>query len=117
MAERKKPQTDFVEDSSQADNSDLRVKTLSKNDFNNVIRFLKTAPLESIKQVRTETYNNLKRLQVKRDLDACPGGIPKGSDQVDTGTLIAWLRGVEKQYEKAVAQVIAIDACCCKRFE
>lgn len=117
MAQRKKPQTEFVKDSSSADGTNKRLTHLSKNHFNNVVRFVKTAELEAVKQLRSETYNNLKRLNLKRDLSACPVGIPKGSDQVDVGTLIRFLRGIEETHEKAVQQLIALDAACCKRFE
>lgn len=117
MAERKKPQTDFVEDSSAADDTVLAEKELQKGHFNNVLRFVKSAPLESVRPVRTETYNALKRLQVSRDFSKAKSGIPKGSDQVDVGTLVKWLRSIEKPNEKAIEQLVILDAVCCGRFE
>lgn len=117
MAERKNPQTEYVEDSSAADDTDLRQTHLPKKHFNTYVRFVKSAPIDSVKQVRTETYNNLKRLGVKRDLTKAPGGVPKGSDQVDVGTLVRFLRSIDSSHTKAVEQLIALDAACCKRFE
>ena len=119
MAPRKKPVTEPQMDSSQADTTEKWEHHLSKNEFNNVIRFIKNAPIVSINQLRTETWNNMKRLQVKRNLAKAPSGVPKGSDQVDIGTLITHLRSIQptKSNEKAVEQLIAIDAALCKRFE
>lgn len=115
MAVRKKPQTEYVPDSSCADDTDLRLCHLSKKDFSTYIRFIKTTGLENVKLVRTETFNALKRVQAKRDVEACPAGIPSGSDQADVGTLVRWLRSVEKTHEKAIRQLIMLDAACCQR--
>lgn len=121
MAERKKPETepqlskDELKHQSST-NADRTATHLSKKHFNNVIRYIKLTNIDTVKQIRTETWNNLKRLQVKRDLSKAPSGVPKGSDQVDVGTLVSFLRGIEKTHEKAVQQLLAIDAACQSRF-
>lgn len=115
MAQRKKPQTEHVSDSSEADNTDRRVCHLSRSDFNSFIRFIRNGSVESIKQVRTETFNALKRLGVKRDLTKAPTKTPNGSDQSDVGTLIKFLRGIEPTSETAIIQLIVLDAAACQR--
>lgn len=122
MATRKKPETNpsptkDEKKTQKTINQNLNQDHLSKADFNSVVRCLKTASIDSVKQVRTETYTALKRLQVKRDLSKAVKGVPKGSDQFDVGSLVNWIRKVLPEQTKAVEQVIALDAVCCKRSE
>lgn len=122
MAERKKPQTEPVLDNSAVrDNPKLEkskvVKALSKQHFNNVIRFIKKAPLERVLTLRTVSFNTLKRLQVKRDPSKVVVGIPKGSDHGDVGTLKTWMDSVTPKNKRAVKQIVQIDATCCARSE
>lgn len=120
MAERKKPQTEPVLDNSAAKaNPKLEkskvVKELSKEHYNNVIRFAKNASLERVNTLRTVTYNTLKRLQVKRNLKKAVSGIPKGSDHGDVGSLKTWMDSINRNDKKAVRQIVAIDATCVVR--
>ena len=120
MANRKKRQTSTiltagelaVQDEVNANKTQVH---LSKSHFNNVVRYLKVCPLNNAQQIRTLTYNTLKRLQVKRDLSKAPKGIPGGSDQFDGGSLLNWMDSILPADTKAVEQVIALDALCCQR--
>lgn len=120
MAERKKPQTDPVLDNSAVNANPKLERTkvvthLNKMHYNNVIRFIKRAPLDRVLVLREVTYNTLKRLQVKRDESKAVAKVPDGSDHGDVGTLKTWMDSLTKNDKKAIKQVVAIDATCVAR--
>jgi hypothetical protein len=89
---------------------------LPKNQFNNVIRVLKTAPIDRVRQIRTMTFKTLKRLEVERDFTYGIIKTPKGSDQVDVGAIVTWLNKIQPGEEAAIKQLLSIDATACKRI-
>lgn len=114
MAERKKPHVDPVMDNSFGNESDKSISALSKPHFNNLIRYVKRSGLEQALNIRTATHATLKRVGARRDKSKAAQGIPKGSDQVDVGSLITWLNSVTTD-KKSIRQVVALDATCCAR--
>lgn len=90
---------------------------LPRSGFFNIIRLIHKLPLDHIAQIRSVTYETLKRLGVKRDLEKAVTAIPKGSSQVDVGTIVAWMRKIQAKDKRAIRQLVAIDATVCKRGE
>ena len=90
--------------------------SLSVNSMNNVVRLVKLASFDKVKQLRTVTYEAMKELGVKRDLKLARTDTPAGSDQWDTGSIILWIRKVKPDQKAAVKQVRVIDATLCSRM-
>jgi len=88
---------------------------LPKQHMNNVIRLIHKATLDHVKGLRTASYNNLKRLELKRDLRLARKKIPAGSDQFDVGSIIVWMNQIPKNDKAAIQQLLAIDATACQR--
>ena len=84
--------------------------------MDNVIRLIKKVSLDHVKNLRTASYNNLKRLELKRDGRLARRKIPAGSDQFDLGSIITWMNQIPKTDKKAVRQLLVIDATCCRRL-
>jgi len=51
-------------------------------------------------------------LGVARDTTKAVPGAPKGSDQVDLGSVISWVKKVKVTDTVALAQLVQIDATC-----
>lgn len=94
-----------------------REYTLPSKHLDNVIRLIKMAPLDHVKQLRSAVWNNLKRLGLKRDLKLARKKIPKGSDQFDVGSIITWMGNIPKADAKAKQQLLVIDATACRRTD
>ena len=90
---------------------------LPPNHFSNVIRLIKNAPLDRAKVLKTATWETLRRLGVKRDPSKAVSGLPKGSDQGDIMSLVAWMYRIKPEDKEAVEQVVAIDATCYARVK
>jgi len=90
--------------------------TLPTKHMDNVIRLLNTASLDHVKHLRTATWNNLKRLELKRDIRVARKKVPKGSDQFDLGSIITWMYNISKTDKKAIKQLLVIDATACRRM-
>ncbi|MCK9570106.1 hypothetical protein M0R72_14275 [Candidatus Pacearchaeota archaeon] len=85
---------------------------LPQNHFNNVIRMVRSSASERVLILRNATYNALKALGVARDTTKAVPGAPKGSDQVDLGSVISWVKKVKVTDTVALAQLVQIDATC-----
>lgn len=110
-----------------------RSTPLNRTHFDNTITMIKSSPLDRVLQMKTVTYNALKRLGEKRDTSMVVDKNPKGSTQFDTGSFIAWVNGVlpvpkkpgkgaaddvRQAYRDAmqcIDQLLAIDATLCDR--
>ncbi len=90
--------------------------SLDKTQFRNLVRAIKNMGLDRVKNIRTVSFESLKRLKVKRDLTKAVKGIPKGSDQYSEAAVFNWLRKVGPTNKRAVSQVIAIDATAVSRM-
>jgi hypothetical protein len=91
---------------------------MPKSHFKSVIRQIKKSRLDQVKILRIATHAALKRWGVRRNLKRAVKGIPDGSDQQNFGSVIGWIKkipGKSDVSEKAVNQVIAIDATCVVR--
>lgn len=88
--------------------------------FDSVIRQIKRGRLDQVTILLGATHAALKRWGVRRNLKHAVKGIPDGSDQQNFGSVIGWIKkipGKSDVSEKAVNQVIAIDATCVVRSE
>jgi hypothetical protein len=85
---------------------------LPQNQFNNVIRMVRRSEAERVLVLRNATFNALKALGVKRDLSMVVVGMPTGSNQVDIGSVIAWVKKIKLSDTAAIAQLLQIDATC-----
>jgi len=89
---------------------------LPKNHFNNIIRAVKLGQINRVREIRTATFHALKRLGVERDLKYGIRKTPAGSDQVDIGSIVTWLKKITLEDSAAIKQLITIDATACKRM-
>ncbi len=92
-------------------------KHLPDNHFNTVIRVVKMSSLDVVKEIKTATFFALKRLGAKRRVVNAKRKIPAGSDQIDIGSFITWMNKVQVGDEKAIEQIVAIDATACRRVD
>jgi len=84
-------------------------KHLPPEHFNTVIRMIKTARVDVANSIRVATQTAMDRLGVGAGRTRAVKGLPKGSDQVDVGSLVAWLAKVNKEDTEAVAQIVVIN--------
>lgn len=83
---------------------------LPRNQFRNIIRVINKSGIDLSSSIRQITYDALKRLGVKRDLTKAKSGIPRGSDQVDLGSIKTWLSKIQVSNVDAIKQLVVIDA-------
>lgn len=83
---------------------------LPKNQFNNVIRLLRRADIETVNTIRNVTYRKMKELGLKRDVSKAAQSTPNGSDQVDVQSLVVWINAIKPDEKRAQWQLIEIDA-------
>ena len=91
------------------------MEPMAKNQYLNVIRIAREEPLEVVTWLQTVTWATLRRLNVGRDSTKAVTKTPNGSKQVDVGSIRDWMNRVARTDEKAIAQIVAIDATCVKR--
>jgi hypothetical protein len=92
-----------------------RLKTLSG--INNVVRLIKTSSIDKASFLRDRTAERLEELGVQPDASKAVKGIPAGSDQVDTQSVMAWLRNVNRGDKAAIDQLISLNATAEARLE
>lgn len=83
---------------------------LPKDQFFTALRLVKRSDINVVTHLRTATFQNLNRLGLERDESKAVGNTPKGSDQVDTGSLVTWMRGIKPDERKACEQLVTLDA-------
>jgi hypothetical protein len=88
---------------------------LDKDIFNNIIRAVKKGQLDRAKQIRTLTFLKLKELGLNRNASKAVDKTPAGSDQIDVGSVVAWVQKIQADDAKAVGQLITLDATAHKR--
>ena len=88
---------------------------LSPQFFNDTIRFLKQAPIGTVQVFLVSSKATLKRLHAKRRPENAVAGIPVGSDQVNTGNLVAWMNRLQRGQNRAIRQLVALDATALSR--
>lgn len=109
-------QTEPVLDNSAGDEPLKIEKALPKESFQNVLKFILTSALEQVGPLRHETFQALRRLGAARDESKATFKFNKNaSSQVDVGSIIGWIRGVDGTDADAVEQLIALDATCVAR--
>jgi hypothetical protein len=60
--------------------------------------------------LKVAVSNTMDRLKLAADPTKAVAGLPAGSDQFDSGSIITWLNKIGPADRRAVRQVIAIDA-------
>lgn len=93
------------------------VAKMPTSHFDTVIRMLKRAESDRVKQVRMASFRNLKRLGVKRDVSKAVVKLPKGSDQVDVGSVVTWMDKIKPENKSAIRQLVAMDATSVRRMQ
>ena len=118
MALRKKPQTEYVKDSSVADNTDLTVHMLGPNDFDRYIKMCFNGKVDSVSQLCETAKIHLGRIKVKPNVSKAVEKIPdNASNNVNPQSLYVWMEKLSKRHRKAVAQLVALHATACRRLE
>ena len=93
------------------------VAKMPTSHFDTVIRMLKRAESDRVKQVRMASFRNLKRLGVKRDVSKAVVKLPTGSDQVDVGSVVTWMDKIKPENKSAIRQLVAMDATSVRRMQ
>ena len=114
MAERKKPQTDPVPDSSHSDADNLADvgiggPEMSKLTYNSVIRGINRGPVSRAWTIRTAAFDTLKRLGLKATGTPYKR-TPAGSDHLDVQSVVVWMHKVTACDKKAIKLVQSIYA-------
>ena len=87
------------------------IKELDASQFGTAIRTIKNTQREVAVQIRHMTHKRLKELGVPRDTSKAVAGIPKhGTNDVNPRGLYEWMDRIESEDEKAIEQLVAIDA-------
>jgi hypothetical protein len=118
MAQRKAPQTEPVLDSAgrQQQAATNIIAELPKADFHKVLHYVQNSSQEQARQLRTATFNTLKRLGVKRDTSRAIDRAVRSDGRLgDTRSIVVWMNRIAPGDKKAVDQLLVIDACCVKR--
>lgn len=90
--------------------TDLDVRTLAKQDLNNVVRFIKRGGAESIIVLRAGLSEEMTRLGLSPNAGLAIAAMPEGSDQVNVRGVFEWAAKIQKGDRRAKAQLLAIDA-------
>ena len=83
---------------------------LSKQQFDRVIRFVKTGGHHSVETLAVFCAQHLERLKLTSDIDHAIDGIPEGSDQCDVRSFDEWMSKITKGCKRAKLQLLQIDA-------
>jgi hypothetical protein len=89
---------------------------MPKQDLNSVLRFVRRGNFDSVRQLRSVTFEKLYKLGVPRNVRLAPRGkCPYGSDHVDVGSLRDWMSRVSVEDVECVQQIQVIDAAAVAR--
>jgi hypothetical protein len=87
------------------------VKELPKDQFNTIVRWIKTVDSDRLKQLACIADAGMKRLRLKnRPRRAVGGEAPAGSDCYNSDSVQTWMSRVEPGDDAAVRQIVAIHA-------
>ena len=95
---------------------DLVQIALQKRHLNSMIRQLKTQKLDHAESMLLATKTAMRRLRLRPDPSKAAEGVPKGSDQCDVGSFIAWTNKITKVDTEAIQQLIKIHATAAARM-
>ncbi len=85
-------------------------KELPQNQFDNVIRWIKNEKEERLQQLDGAIAKHAGRLRVRLNPSLAVKGIPSGSDQFDSGSIVEWLEKIKKSDTVAKQQVAILLA-------
>ena len=117
MANRKSPQTEFVPDSSVADDTILSINTLGPGDFDRYVKICFNGSAEPVQQLMGAAAVHLKRIGVKPNPSKAVAKFnPDASDAFNLQNLYRWMEKLTKRHRKAVAQLVALHATASRRL-
>ena len=122
MAERKNTNTQPVLDNSAlAADPDLEksktVYALAKTQYRSIIHQVQSADKNTVSTFVTATKAKLAELGVPRELNRGHRNKAQGSDQIDPGSFLAWVRGIVAEDTDSITQLLSIDATAEGRFK
>ncbi len=88
----------------------VQTVALGDRDFGTVVRMIKNGRVAQVDQLREGFGRAMKRLRLRTRGIAPVAGMPAGSDQVDVGSVFAWLDKVPRGDSAAKAQVAQLMA-------
>lgn len=117
MPQRARKQTEFVSDSSCADDTDLYTHLLGSNDFNRYVKMCFHGTTAAVDQLKQTAAAHLERIGVKPNLSKGISKCPEeASNNYNLQSLYAWMVKLEKSHKKAVGQLIELHATACRRL-
>jgi len=91
-------------------------KRMPKHHFNNVVRWIKSCPLERVESFHVMCLDSMTRLELQPDPSKAVVGVPDGSDAVDFMSIKVWMDGVKENHRHAIRQIVAFDATVSQRL-
>ncbi len=85
-------------------------KALPENQLNNVIRWIKNENEVRLGQLNLAIRRTASRLGIRHNRRLSVKGIPAGSDQFDSGSVVEWLENVNMEDTEARQQVAVMLA-------
>lgn len=85
-------------------------KHLPPNEFNNVVRWIKTGSIDQLKHLKVVLAEGVERLGLRPRARHAVAGIPEGSDHIDSGSVRDWLAKVTPDDTEALAQITQLAA-------
>lgn len=86
------------------------ISKLPQNQFDNVIRWIKTADSDRLAQLQLAVKAAMQRLRIRSAPELACSGVPAGSDHFESGSIVEWLSKVTRQDMEASHQVCVLDA-------
>ena len=85
--------------------------SLDKGQIRALVAAIKSMHNEKANSLRRVSFDTLKRLGVKRDMEKAIAGIPSNTNlQFNEASVVAWMNNIDPNDTKAVKQLVAIDA-------
>lgn len=122
MAQRKAPQVEPVLDNSAVNEDPTLevskvIKHLPDNQFGTVIRFVKTSTLDEVECLRLPVIRKLQEVDATRDMALARSRMPRGSDQIDVGSILTWISKIQEGDVESVNQLLIIDATIAEKID
>ena len=89
---------------------------LSEGGFASLIRLVKLGRVAQVRQIQDAAKTNMKRLRLRSKGVEPVDGIPEGSDQVNVGSILDWMRRIRKRDGQAKEQLKVLAATIKRRF-
>ena len=110
MADHPKPKPNTPEPGLSITDAVRLRHSLPDGQFRSIVRVIKTASLDDVKQLAVAFSARMTDLKLSRDLSKAEKGVPEGSSQVDVRSLIEWADRIGPRDKIACGQLVALDA-------